>query len=231
MTSVQRVTKRIPPLCNGDHLTVAEFERRYEAMPDVKKAELIEGVVYMPSPVTMVYHGKPNGHLLTWIGHYSAYTEGTEFGDNATLKLLVGENQPQPDAQLRILPEFGGQSKTEDGYVVGGVELAGEVSASNVSYDLHEKLLAYEKNNILEYIVWRVEDEEIDWFILKARKYKRLTAKDGIYRSKVFPGLWLDSDAMITGNLAKVLDVVQQGIASEEHQRFVTKLSKQKQSE
>ena len=42
---------RILPLEHGDHLTREEFERRYEAMPHVRKAELIEGVVYMPSPV------------------------------------------------------------------------------------------------------------------------------------------------------------------------------------
>ena len=216
----------IPPLRNGDHLTVEEFERRYEAMPEVKKAELINGVVYMGSPVTMKFHGKPHGHIMAWIGYYSAFTEGTEFGDNATLKLVVGRNQPQPDGALRILPEYGGQSTTDKkGYVIGGAELAAEVSASSATYDLHDKLTSYEQNGIREYVVWRVDDEAIDWFLLKQAKYQRLAkTKDGLYKSKVFPGLWLDPQAMIAGDLAKVIETVQQGIASPEHRRFVAKL-------
>ena len=220
----------IPPLRNGDHLTVAEFERRYEAMPEVKKAELINGVVYMGSPVTIDFHAEPHGHILTWIGHYSAFTEGTQFGDNATLKLAVGASQPQPDAVLRILPEYGGQTKTDaKRYVVGGAELNAEVSASSATFDLHEKLTTYEQNSVREYVVWRVEDDAIDWFILKSGRYQRLAkTKGGLFKSKVFPGLWLDPKAMIAGNLAKVLDVVQQGIASPEHRRFVEKLRARK---
>lgn len=220
----------IPPLQNGDHLTVAEFERRYEAMPEVKKAELIHGVVYMGSPVRMQEHASPHGSMTTWLGLYKAFTPGTQAGDNATLKLEIGESQPQPDDLLRILPEHGGRSRTDaKGYVVGGVELVTEVSASSVAFDLHQKKTAYEENGVLEYVVYRVQDEAIDWFILRNGKYQHLKkTKTGLYKSKVFPGLWLDSRAMIAGDLAKVIKVVQQGIASPEHRRFVAKLRAKK---
>jgi hypothetical protein len=220
----------IPPLHNGDRLTVEEFERRYEAMPEVKKAELINGVVYMGSPVSMESHASPHNHMMTWVGFYSAFTPGTQCGDNATLKLAVGMNRPQPDGALRIRPEFGGQSTTDKkGYVVGGSEFALEVSASSATFDLHDKLTTYEQNGVREYVVWRVEDEAIDWFILKQSKYHSLSkTRAGLYKSKVFPGLWLDVKAMIAGDLANVIETVQQGIASQEHRRFVAKLQAKK---
>lgn len=194
-------------------------------MPDVKKAELVNGVVHIPSPVSIDAHGEQHFHFMGWLFTYRAHTPGVQGGDNATLKLPIGMNQPQADACLRIKPEYGGQSSMKDGYVLGGVELAGEISASTVSFDLNEKLAAYEANSVLEYVVWRVEDSEIDWFFLKAGVYHPMPlTKHGIYKSKVFPGLWLDSRAMIDGDLLKVLEVVQQGIASPEHQRFVKKL-------
>ena len=219
----------IPPLQNGDHLTIAEFERRYGAMPELTRADLVNGVVYMGSPVTFEFHASQHFDLVTWLGHYRAYTPGVEGGDNATLKLPVGMNQPQSDACLRIRPDHGGRSKTKGGYVVGSVELAGEVSASSASFDVNEKSVAYEQNGVLEYLVWRVEDKDIDWFILKRGKYHRLPkTKDGLYKSKVFPGLWLDPKALVAGDLIRVLEIVQKGVASPEHQRFVEKLRSRK---
>jgi hypothetical protein len=205
-------------------LTAAEFERRYEAMPGIKKAELIEGVVYMPSPVTTEDHAAPHFDLITWLGYYRAFTPGVQGGDNATLRLDL-DNRPQPDAFLRILPEFGGRSRTIDRYVVGGPELAAEVAASRASYDLHDKLNAYRRNEVREYIVWRVEDREIDWFILREGRYDRLAAdRSGVYQSEVFPGLWLDPAALIDGDMPRVLQVVQQGIAMPSHAEFVERL-------
>ena len=220
----------IPPLENGDHLTVEEFERRYVNMPTLKKAELINGVVYMGSPVSMDRHGSPHTAMTCWLGTYHAYTLGTQSGDNTTLKLQVGLNQPQPDNMLRILPKFGGKSKTDaKGYVSGSVELVTEVSANSATFDLHEKKEAYEQNGVLEYVVWRVEERAIDWFVLKRGKYRPLAVtKNGLYTSKAFPGLWLDADSMIAGDLAKVIEVVQKGIDSPEHKRFVAKLKSKK---
>lgn len=227
MATASRQTASIPPLRTGDHLTVKEFERRYRAMPHVKKAELIEGVVYMPSPVSDEYHGTPHAHLVTWAGVYTAHTPGTQPGDNSTLLLEKGENQPQPDVLLRILPEYGGQSRHDNkGYILGAPELAAEVSASRVSYDLHAKKDAYERNGVREYVVWRVEEAAIDWFVLRGGRYHALRRRDGVFRSKVFPGLWLDAPALLAGDLARVLAVVQEGVASPEHRRFVARLAK-----
>ena len=110
----------IPPLRDGDRLTRAEFERRYEAMPHVKKAELLEGVVHMPSPVRFHQHGKPHLHLATWLGNYEADTPGVEAADNATARLDM-DNEPQPDAMMIVSPEVGGRTTIVDGYVEGGI--------------------------------------------------------------------------------------------------------------
>lgn len=215
----------ILPLQNGDHLSRAEFERRYEAMPGVKKAELIDGVVYLPSPVSHQQHGKQHFDMVGWLAQYVAFTPGTDGGDNGTLKLDL-KNEPQPDAFLLILPEFGGQATfDEDDYVVGAPEWIGEVSASSVSYDLHSKLEAYRRNRVKEYVVWRVLDRAIDWFILEGEQFTRpACGDDDIYRSRVFPGLWLDVPALLDGQLAKVFEVVQQGVATPEHRDFVKAL-------
>jgi Uma2 family endonuclease len=214
-------------LQNGDHLTREEFERRYEAMSDVKNAELIEGVVHMPSPVKYKKHSKPHFHFIGWLAMYVASTAGTDGGDNGTLRLDL-KNEPQPDGFVIILPEFGGQVKLdEEDYIVGAPEFIGEVSASSASYDLHTKLEAYRRNGVKEYVVWRVLERAIDWFVLEGGEFVPLPSENGIYRSRVFPGLWLDAPALIDGQLLKVFQFVQQGVAGEEHQRFVEKLKQQ----
>lgn len=215
----------IPRLQAGDRLSGAEFERRYRAMPDVNKAELIEGVVYMPSPVSTGNHAAPHFDLIAWLGLYRAATLGVQGGDNGTLRLDL-DNRPQPDVFLRILPDFGGQSRTsDDGYVELAPEWIGEIAASSVSYDLHDKLNAYRRNGVREYVVWRVLDREVDWFILREGRYDRMApATASWYESEVFPGLWLDAAALVRGDLATVLKVAQQGIASPQHAVFVKQL-------
>jgi len=212
----------VPPLANGDNLTVDEFERRYHAMRDVKKAELIKGVVYMPSPVSR-NHAGPHAEQMTWLGVYKAMTVGIEVGDNGTLKLPLGVNQPQPDGYLRILPAYGGQSHdTFDGYVGGSPEFIAETALTSASFDLHDKLDTYQQNGVREYVVWRVWDSAIDWFVLRGALFDPLPMdQHGIYRSEIFPGLWLDAAAMIRRDLAQVLQVLQQGLASPEHAAFV----------
>jgi Uma2 family endonuclease len=214
----------LPPLENGDKLTRPEFERRYHAMPEVKKAELIEGIVYMASPLRFRSHGKPHAYVMTWLGFYESATPGVELGDNATVR-LDADNEPQPDALLRI--DNGGQSSIgEDDYVEGAPELIVEVAASSVSLDLHDKLKVYRRNQVQEYLVWRVYDGEFDWFKLHQGEYIQLQPNaDGVICSQMFPGLWLEKSALLAGNLAKVLEVLQQGLASAEHQGFVENLS------
>jgi Uma2 family endonuclease len=213
----------IPLLQQGDHLDGEEFERRYSAMPDVKKAELIEGVVYMPSPVRQTQHGRPHTHLLTWLGSYEAVTPGVEAGDNSTLRLDT-KNQPQPDALLMIDPAHGGQATLADGYIVGAPELLAEIAASTVSMDMHTKLEVYRRSEVREYLVWRVEDEEIDWFVLRRGRFVKLNPTEGVLRSETFPGLWLDGPALLGRNLARVLEVGRLGVACPEHAAFVARL-------
>lgn len=217
---------RIPPLETGDHLSRNEFERRYAAMAGLTKAELLEGIVYMPSPVRQRSHSRPSRHLGTWLGHYEAATLGVEGGDNATVRLDL-ENEPQPDAILFIDAARSGQARiSTDDYLEGAPEWVGEVSASTVSIDLHAKFRVYQRNGVKEYLVWRVLDREIDWFVLRPQGFERLApGPDGILRSEVFPGLWLDAPAMIRADLAHVLAILGNGIASAEHGEFVRRLN------
>ncbi len=206
-------TKTIPPLENGDQLTRFEFEQRYEQMPHVKKAELIEGIVYMASPLRIRQHGNPHALIMTWLGTYWSATPGVEVGDNCTVR-LDAENEPQPDALLRIT--VGGQSTiSEDGYVEGAPELIVEIAASTASIDLHDKLKAYRRNQVQEYLVWRVYDGEFDWFRLREGKYIKLKPNEkGIICSEYFPSLWLSQAALLTGDLAQVLSTLQEGLNS-----------------
>jgi len=216
---------KVPPLENGDVLTRAEFERRYEAMPHLKKAELIEGVVYVPSPVRHRAHSHPHIHLTGWLVQYEAGTPGVEAGDNGTVRLDL-DNEPQPDALLFIDPACGGQARIDaDDYIEGAPELVAEVASSSASYDLHVKLRVYRRNGVREYIVWRVLEQELDWFVLRAGQYARMSIDaEGLLKSEVFPGLWLDPAALLRGDLATVLAVVQRGLASPEHAAFVARL-------
>ena len=217
--------EKIPPLEPGDRLSRTEFERRYEAMPNLNKAELIEGVVYMPSPVRYRRHGRPHAHVITWLGVYEASTPGVETADNSTARLDL-DNEPQPDAMLLIDPARGGQARiSDDDYVQSAPELVAEVASSTASFDLNAKLHVYRRNGVREYIVWRVMDREIDWFRLHEGEYHRIQpSADGLLHSEVFPGLWLDADAMIRGDLTAVLGAVRQGTASSEHTAFVDRL-------
>jgi hypothetical protein len=193
-------------------------------MPGLKKAELIKGVVYMTPPVTLDDHGGPHFDLISWLGVYRMATPGIRGGDNATLRLPLA-NRPQPDACLLIEPSHGGQVLIVDRYIVGGPELTAEVAATSENYDLHDKLDVYCENNVREYVVWRVFDQEIDWFILRDGRYERLPlSPDGLYKSEVLPGLWLDPVALVNGDMARLMQVVQQGIASPDHAAFVARL-------
>lgn len=215
----------ILPLENGDRLTRAAFERRYHAMPQVKKAELIEGVVYMPSPVRFTTHARPHSLILTWLGVYAAATPGVEVGDNATVRLDL-DNEPQPDALLRLDERHGGQSRlSADDYLEGAPEFIAEITASSASYDLHDKFRAYRRNGVQEYLVWQVQEHRLDWWQLRDDSYVPLAANaQGTVRSEVFPGLWLAVPALLDEDLAAVLTLLQTGLATPEHQVFIERL-------
>lgn len=217
-------TPIIPPLEGGDHLSRDEFERRYHAASHIKKAELIEGVVYVASPVRSKSHGQPHGRLVTWLGVYEAATPGVELNDNATVRLDL-DNEPQPDALLRI--SVGGQSRiTSDDYIEGAPEFIAEVAASSAAYDLHDKKRAYRRNSVQEYLVWQVFEQKLDWFRLQDGNYVSLQPDvNGVVYSSVFPGLWLAVSALLVGNMAEVLAVLQEGLNSPKHTEFAKGLS------
>jgi Uma2 family endonuclease len=218
---------KIPPLESGDRLTRQEFERRYYAMPNTKKAELIEGIVYMASPLRFKSHGKPHGNLIIWLGTYKVSTPGVELGDNATVRLDL-DNEVQPDVVLVIDEQLGGQTRiTEDDYIEGAPELIAEVAGSSAAKDLYDKKRVYRRNGVKEYIVWQVFDNQLDWFVLENGEYITLKPDtEGIIKSRIFPCLWLDTSALLTGEMTQVVAVLQQGLNSEAHQTFIQQLSK-----
>jgi Uma2 family endonuclease len=196
-------------------------------MPHLKKAELIEGRVYMPAAIRKS-HSSAHADMITWLGVYRAATPGVNLNDNGTVR-LDEENEPQPDASLRIeTPSVGTSRVSEDDYVEGPPELAVEVAGSSASYDLHEKLIAYQRNGIQEYVVWQIYENQLDWFRLVEEKYVAFVPDEhGIIRSRVFPGLWLDVDSLLAGDLAQVLAVLQQGIQTNEHTIFGQRLQEE----
>lgn len=222
----KQASGRIPPFENGDRLTLQEFERRYAAMPHVKKAELIEGVVHMPSPLHIREHAEPHANIMTWLGVYKSATPGIRLADNATLRLDM-DNEVQPDAMLFIDPAAGGKARiTEDDYVAGAPELIVEVAASSASIDVHDKLKVYRRSGVQEYLVWRTRDEQVDWWEMSAGAYVALPREQGVIGSRVFPGLVLDVDALLRNDVARVLGVLQDWLKGdgEAHARFVETL-------
>jgi len=195
-----------PPLETGDRLTQAEFHRRYELHPDLHHVELIEGVVYVPSPVRFEQHGEPQGMIVAWLGAYAAAHPEARFSGRGTV-ILDGDNEPEPDAILLLRPEAGGQARlSAKGYVSGAPELVVEISATSVSVDLGDKLRAYRRNGVREYIVWSTFDEQLRWFVLRDGDFELLAGDgEGIITSTVFEGLRLDVPALLRGDLAAVL--------------------------
>jgi Uma2 family endonuclease len=228
----RQVATAPPPLEGGDRLTRREFERRYQAMPRVRKAELIEGVVYMPTPVHAGAHGRPHGQIMSWLGAYCAATPGVDLLDNASVRLDI-DNEVQPDALLRLEPAAGGRSHiSQDDYVEGPPELIVEIAGSSASIDLRDKLRVYQRNGVQEYIVWQVYDKRVDWFHLVEDEYTPLTLDEsGVIRSPTFPGLHLAVSALLEGDLAKVLSQLQAGLDTTEHAEFAKRLTEKKQSQ
>jgi Uma2 family endonuclease len=215
------LAKSAPLLHNGDRLNAEEFLRRYQRMPGIK-AQLIEGIVYMPSPLRAEDHGDPHAALMYWLTNYWVATPGVQPSVAATTRL--GEQAvPEPDASLRIVQ--GGQTHLEEGYIIGAPELAIEIAASSVSIDSHAKRRDYESHGVREYLLWRVEEEAIDWWVSRQGRFEPLAAEEGgIVRSEVFPGLWLDVEAFFRLEVPRVLAVLQAGLASAEHGEFVRRL-------
>ena len=217
------VQQNIPPLVAGDFLSREEFLRRWEAMRKIKRAELIGGVVYMPSPVSLD-HGAMEARVAAWLGVYMAYTPGCEACSNATWLML--EEAPQPDTSLRLLPEVGGQSQVKGRFASGAPEFLAEVCLSSTAYDLHQKLDLYQEAGVQEYLAVLMREHAVRWHRRVGNVFAVMPApEDGIYLSDVFPGLWLDEPALLAGDMARLLATLQQGLNSAEHGSFVEKLA------
>lgn len=212
-----------PPLQSGDRLTRPEFERRYAADAHIKKAELIEGVVYVASPLRHEQHGKPHSRVMTWLGVYQAMTPGVDLSDAPKVRLDL-DNEPQPDAVLFI--EANGQTQlSSDGYIEGAPELIVEIAASSAAIDTGSKKQVYRRNGVLEYVIWQVYENQIEWFCLAEGAYQLLEPNaNGVICSRTFPGLWLAVEALLNHDMASVLQVLQAGLASVDHRLFVDSL-------
>jgi Uma2 family endonuclease len=195
--------KVLPHLESGDRMTAAEFMRRYEACPDLEHVELVEGVVYMPSPIRIPQHSEPQARMAHWLTRYwENHSAEVQVLTPGTIR-LDPDNVVEPDLFVRRLQ--GTSTISEDGYLSGAPELVVEIAASSRSRDLHDKLNAYRRNGVREYIVWRTEDGAIDWFELVEGAYQRREpGAAGIIESVQFPGLRLDVPAILAGDLAKV---------------------------
>jgi Uma2 family endonuclease len=212
-----------PALESGDRLTRFEFERRYFLEPRLKKAELVEGVVYIGSPVRHALHARPHAALITWLGNYAAVTPGVDAGDNATV-ILDSDNEVQPDAFLRL--ERGTSKIGSNGYLEGPPELVVEIAASSASYDLHDKKEAYRRSGAREYLVVRTHDGAVDWFQLVEGRYEPIPSDaEGVLSSRVFPGLRLDTRALLSGELSQLLARGREGTDTQDHRAFADLLA------
>jgi Uma2 family endonuclease len=204
-------------------MTRAEFHRLYEQAPEELKAELVGGVVHMPSPLR-IRRAKNHPPLSALFFHYESNTPGVECGDNATI-LMGEEGEPQPDLYLRILPEYGGQSRTTaDDYVEGPPELVAEIAHSSRAIDLYEKKDDYGRYGVREYLVLCLQEDEIRWFDL-SRDREKQTSSDGIIRVESFPGLWLDSVALLSRDGKQLFATLEQGLATSAHAGFMNQLA------
>jgi Uma2 family endonuclease len=212
-----------PLLEAGDRLSRGEFERRYERMPHLKKAELIEGIVYVPSLVRIKKHAEPHIKLAGWLVNYAADTPGVDCADNSTVRLDL-DNEPQPDLVLYKSPEKGGQARvSEDDYLEGAPELAVEIVGSSRAYDLHQKKGAYRRNGVLEYLAWITDEPRLVWWELREGEYQEIPRDaDELLKSRIFPGLWLDTAALLRGDMKAVLATLRRGLDSAEHKGFVS---------
>jgi Uma2 family endonuclease len=236
-----RITKPpvIPPLRDGDRMNAREFWKRYEASPNVTRAELIRGVVHIISeprmngkepsvpPISTGGHSDPHADVIYWLRHYSIHTPGTRGSAPGSVRSPSDDSAPEPDSSLRILPGYDGQTTMDDqGFLHGAPELLFEVANTTASLDLGEKFEVYQADGVREYLVWRIRQRQIDWFRLNrtGRFVSVRPDDDSIFRSRVFPGLWLGANALISGDFSKVLAVLNKGLASPEHAAFVEKL-------
>jgi hypothetical protein len=224
MSTVKSAVRSLPPLVDGERLDQPTFHERYEAMPPGTWAELLDGVVSMSSPAGLL-HAKAQVPPIVWLSYYEEHTPGVEALDNASI-IVDPRSEPQPDAQLRILPEAGGRTRNVGRFVGGVPELILEVSHTTRSRDLGPKLREYERVGVLGYVVLSVQPDEVIWHRLVEGRLVAVPADpDGLHRSSTFPGLWLDPAALIARDTGRLRHVVDLGLATPDHAAFVARLA------
>lgn len=207
------------PLDPGMRLSREEFLRRWDQLPDLKRAELIDGIVSMSSPVADS-HSRFVMVLGSWVYRYEEATPGCWSGTGGTWFML--DSVSQPDVHLILRQEAGGQSGIDDKYRTGSPELAIEVSNATLRYDTGPKLALYQRAGVREYLICSPERREILWRYLEQGRYVLLEPDAaGVLRSRVFPGLWLDSKALFENDRLALRTTIEKGIASPEHAAFV----------
>ena len=228
MSTVERpIPATVPALEPGQHLDQSTFHERYEAMPPGTRAELIGGVVSMP-PMLGSDHGDVNMPVAFWLGCYQRATPGIR-GTINTSTVLNDRNEVQPDCSLRILAEYGGESRTIPQWIEGPPELVVEIARSSRSIDLGRKLEEYRKAGVKEYVVVAIDPDEVFWHARRGDQFAKISAGEGgVYRSEVFSGLWLEPSALFRADLVRLMEIVDQGLASPEHEAFVEELARRK---
>lgn len=196
----------------GDRMTREDFLAQWEQMPRLKSVELIDGMVYMPSPVSME-HGRRDHQMQVLIGAYAARAGNCEALSNATWLML--ESAPQPDLALCLLPAHGGRTQVREGFASGSPELVVEITKSSRTYDLGPKLALYQRAAVSEYIAVLLEEQRIEWRKWKDGSFVLLAPDtDGILQSEVFPGLWLNERAFWDGDVSGMLRTLDAGLAA-----------------
>jgi hypothetical protein len=228
-TAERSRVETFPPLIAGQHLNQPTFHERYQAMPPETRAELVGGTVCMPSPMRRDHAGTTR-LVSGWLSDYQRETPGVDGGDGGTVK-IDQQGEPQPDCDLRIPAEMGGQSDVdEDGYLFGAPELVLEIARSSRAFDLGAKKVDYERAGVQEYVVVELDPDQIHWFIRRDDRFEDLPpGPDGIYRSEVFPGLWLDPEALFAKDRVRLIGVLHQGLATPAHAAFLARLEKARQ--
>lgn len=213
--------QKVRPLQNGDRLSLAEFKRLYNQHPEIRRAELIEGVVYVASPVYFP-HAQAQAAAIGWLYLYHSQTPKTKVTGEQSVQ-LDADNEVQPDALLWLVDDV---VVNEDGLVIGAPNLVVEIAASTASYDLSVKKNIYRRNGVAEYLVFAAYEQQTHWFHLVEGQYQPIPADaDGLYRSRTFPGLWLNHDAFWRSDTPALLATLNAGLQSEAHAAFIETLS------
>lgn len=208
----------------GDHMSLDEFLDRWNRMPDLKFAELTDGAVYLPLPVSKD-HGFYDSRIQAFCGYYAMRTLGTESGTNGNW-LVPSDAAPQPDCAISIAPEYGGRCTVGEGLAAGVPEMVSEICHSSRAYNLGPKLALYQSAGVNGHLAVLVEERRFEWRMLVNGSYQLLDSDANVYRSRIFPGLWINEFAFWKDDSETLLKTLEQGLATREHQTFVESLQR-----